>query len=111
VIDYDPSILADTESMYVTLGARHNLWTFHVTYGLDENEVSSNAPSLVPAPFAPAVTSAISTQLEDSTTASVGVRYDIETGIALKADFTAYQNTVSTAPDAKVIAVGVDFVF
>ena len=124
VIDYDPSILADTESMYVTLGARHNLWTFHVTYGMDKNEVSSTANQQLgaftnvsnpgatpPVTFGQAVTSGISTQLEDSTTASVGVRYDIETGIALKADFTAYQNTVSTAPDAKVIAVGVDFVF
>jgi hypothetical protein len=110
-IDYDPSILADTESMYVTLGARHNLWTFHVTYGIDENEVNSGAPSQVPAPFAPSVTGAVSTQLEDSTTTSVGVRYDIETGIALKADFTNYQNTKETAPDANVIAVGVDFVF
>lgn len=111
VIDYDPSILADTESVYVTLGARHNLWTFHATYGIDKNEVSSSADTRVIPALASSVKAAISTQLEDSTTTSFGVRYDIETGIALKGDFTLYQNTEGPAVDAKVVAVGVDFVF
>lgn len=113
--DYDPSILADTQSMYVTAGIRQGLWTFHATYGIDDNEASSNADaavtSLLGAGAGAAVKDSLSLQVEDSTTTSLGVRYDIDTGIALKGDFTLYQNTQGSAEDAKVLAVGVDFVF
>lgn len=116
--DYDPSVFADTKSWYVTFGLRHQKWTFHATYGEDENEPSSDAQDDVPALIAgaaptlvPSIESALSAQIEDSTTSSFGVRYDIETGIALKGDVTLYQNSEGRAPDAKTVSVGVDFVF
>lgn len=116
--DYDPGIFSDAQSWYVTFGLRHQKWTFHATYGEDENEPSSDAQDDIPAPIAGAAPALVAgtqavlgTQIEDSTTSSFGVRYDIETGIALKGDFTLYQNSEGSAPDAKTVSVGVDFVF
>ncbi|WP_250655866.1 porin [Alkalimarinus coralli] len=108
----EANAFSDQESLYVTAGVRVNQFTIHGTYGMDQNDPSSSVYKTVADPFLQAlVKSAVSQQEEDSETYSLGVRWEVESGVALKADYTTYDDDINNGADADLISAGVDFVF
>ncbi len=108
----EANAFSDQESFYVSAGVRVDKFTIHATYGMDENEPSSNIYQTISDPTLSAtVKGAVSAQEEDSKTYSVGVRWEVESGVALKADFTTFDDDVNNAADADLISAGIDFVF
>ncbi len=108
----DANAFSDQESLYVSAGVRINQFTVHATYGMDDNDPSSDVYKTLADPYLQAlVKGAVSQQEEDSETYSLGVRWEVESGIALKADYTTYDDDLDDAADADLISAGIDFVF
>ncbi|MFD2230175.1 porin [Alkalimarinus sediminis] len=107
----EANAFADQESFYVSAGVRINQFTVHGTYGMDKNDPSSDVYKRVPAALQASVQSAVSQQVEDSETYSLGVRWEVDTGVALKADYTTYSDDLDKTADADLISAGIDFVF
>ena len=117
--DYTASALPSQEAWYVTGGGRIGQYTLHATYGHDKNipsadvaddveRLASQVPQL--APLAAGVRGLQDGQKQDSKFCILGVRYDFDTAVALKADYTMVDDDDPTI-DMDVIAVGLDFVF
>ena len=108
----EANAFSDQESLYVSAGVRIDQFTVHATYGMDQNDPSSDVYKTVADPYLQAlVKSAVSQQEEDSETYSLGVRWEVESGIALKADYTTYSDDLDKTADADLISAGIDFVF
>ena len=108
----DANALANQESLYLSAGVRINQFTIHATYGMDENDPSSDVYKSIADPRLSAIVKgAVSKQEEDSETYSLGVRWEVESGVALKADYTTYDDDINDGADADLISAGVDFVF
>jgi len=108
----DANAFSDQESLYLSAGVRINQFTVHATYGMDENEPSSDVYKSITDPTLRAtLKGAVSQQEEDSETYSLGVRWEVESGVALKADYTTYDDDINDGADADLISAGIDFVF
>jgi hypothetical protein len=103
---------AEQESLYLSAGIRVDEYTFHASYGRDDNDPSSNIDQTIADPaLAAYVKQAISAQQEDSAFYSIGARWDVEGGVALKLDYTSYDDDLNNNSDADVISMGIDFVY
>jgi len=78
---------------------------------VDENDPSSDIYKDYSGALGAVLKGAVSLQEEDSETISLGVRWEVESGIALKADYTTYDDDINDTADADLISVGIDFVF
>lgn len=108
----EANAFSDQDSLYLTAGVRINDFTIHGTYGTDKNDPSSDIYKTVADPQLQAlVKDAVSQQEEDSKTYSLGVRWEADSGLALKADYTRYRDDLDKTADANLISAGVDFVF
>ena len=122
---FSESAFSDQKSWYLTGGVRISQFTVHASYGKDKNTASTDiAQSLealaatAPAPLQPTLAGLAGgaralqdAQLEDSTFYNVGVRYDFDVAVALKADFTSVKDDDNPQREADIYAVGLDFVF
>lgn len=103
---------SDQESSYISAGIRVRNFTVHATYGIDKNTPSSEIYKTITNPdLSRFLKEAVSRQEEDSKTVSIGIRWEIESGVAFKADFTRYDDDVRDGSDANLISTGIDFVF
>tara|TARA_R100000306_G_scaffold62572_1_gene73931 strand:- start:37068 stop:38201 length:1134 start_codon:yes stop_codon:yes gene_type:complete len=113
--NFGESSFSDQKSWYVTGGYRFAQFTFHGTYGQDENEASSNAAERLEqaqlAALATGVRGLQEAQKEDSEFWIFGVRYDFDAAVALKADYTTVMDDDNPQREAEIFAVGLDFVF
>ena len=119
----DDSFSNDDTAYYVTAGARYGKWTPSITYERFESELSINNASLIndiagsglPDSVAATLTSvalgAQASQVEDYSITSVALRYDLDSGVALKADVSRYNDDVSDDNDGTLARVAVNFVF
>ena len=125
--EVDGSIIADNKAWYVTAGMRFGKFTPHITYEVEEADngtqlglVASLPPQIA---TGDAVTDAtwsaiyqgaagIAAQQElDVSAVTVGLRYDVEPGFALKTDVTWYSDDLNDLNDATLLKVGVNYTF
>ena len=108
----DQNAFADQQSLYISSGVRVDAFTIYGTWGQDKNDPSSKVYKSIADPGLRAlVKGAVTQQEEDSNTYSVGARWDVESGVALKIDYTKYDDDFNDDNDADLISAGVDFVF
>ena len=108
----EANAFSDQESVYLSAGIRINEFTFHASYGRDKNKPTSKADQLVPDPtLAAAVKQAITSQQEDSNSYSIGARWEVEGGVALKVDYTSLNDDHDDSSDADMVSMGIDFVY
>lgn len=88
VLDVEDSFLAKQRSFYLSLGKRIGNWTPHITYAGTRDQAASIETSALPEPLNTAVHSFVSGNAQRSNMTSVGVRYDLRPGVALKFDLT-----------------------
>ena len=125
--EVDGSIIADNKAWYVTAGMRFGKFTPHITYEVEEadNGTQLDLVASLPPQIATgdAVTDAtwsaiyqgaagIAAQQElDVSAVTVGLRYDVEPGFALKTDVTWYSDDLNDLNDATLLKVGVNYTF
>lgn len=123
----DDAVIAPNDSWYVTAGMRLGKFTPHITYEVDESEISDNQAAINKLPptistgdpvtdatWAALYTGAqgvIAGQKYETTTVTVGVRYDVEPGFALKTDVSWYSDDLDSSEDATLLRVGVNYTF
>ena len=131
--EVDGSVIADNKAWYVTAGMRFGKFTPHITYEVEEadNGTQLGLIAALPATIATgdAVVDAtwngangspgiyqtaagIAAQQElDVSAVTVGLRYDVEPGFALKTDVTWYSDDLNDLNDATLLKVGVNYTF
>nr|WP_192992847.1 porin [Pseudoalteromonas citrea] len=131
-IEVTDSLLPDQTQYYASIGYRLDEWTLHLTYESNDDEHDSNRLNTVPVsitgpnntvvPVSLDPTNANSPLLKDltnqvylgakqeSSTVTVGARYDFHPSAAFKIDLSRFNDDV-TDQDIDVLAVAIDLVF
>ncbi len=108
----EANAFSDQESMYLSAGVRVDDFTVHASFGRDDNDPTSTIDQTIADPsLAALVKQAITAQQEDSSSYSIGARWEAEGGVALKLDYTSYNDDLSGNSDADLLSMGIDFVY
>jgi len=115
-VSIDNSYYSEKSNFYFTGGYRFGAWTPTFTYGQSKGDAKLEIVSLLPnvpplAPLRGIVSGVVLSDALDSTYLSYGLRWDLATNVALKADYTMYTNDTSASVDADSLAFGVTFTF
>jgi hypothetical protein len=105
-------------SFYLTAGFRSGKWTPSVTY---EKQDANNAlkfldqVAALPAQFQPTATAVVvgfqQPFAEENDIITLGVRYDLDTNVALKADISQYSDDINPLGDATLVRFAVNYIF
>ena len=123
----DNAVIAENSAWYVTAGMRFGKFTPHITYEVEEADNAdqlglvaalpstiSSGVDATDATWASIYQSAAgiaTTQDLDVSALTVGLRYDVEPGFALKTDVTWYSDDLNDLNDATLLKVGVNYTF
>lgn len=123
-VTLEDSFSPDDTAYYVTAGKRIGKWTPHITYQARDGRGDIkfiNSIAAIPAPFQPGATmfnqGIQSLFFEDYSVTTIGVRYDAAANLALKAEFSRYDNKIepaldpSEAVDTSLLNFSVQYVF
>lgn len=116
-VEIEDSFYPDEVNYYVTAGIRTGKWTPFITY---EKSDLNNGPKFLsgvsglPAAFQPGATQLVvgiqQPAVAEDNTISVGVRYDLDTNVALKADVVKRTNDIDENEDT-LLRFAVNYVF
>ena len=125
--EVDDAIIASNEAWYVTAGMRFGKFTPHITYEVEEADnadqvgLVAGLPSMIDTGDAvtdatwsaiyQAATGIAADQAQDTSAVTLGLRYDVEPGFALKAGVTWYSDDLIDANDATLLRVGANYTF
>lgn len=125
--EVDNSVIADNTAWYVTAGLRFGKFTPHITYEVEEadNDTQLGVVATLPSSIATgdAVTDGTwaaiyqgaagiaAQQKQEVSAVTLGLRYDVEPGFALKTDVTWYSDDLNDLNDATLLKVGVNYTF
>jgi hypothetical protein len=112
----DDAYYADRTQYYITGGYRFGAWMPSITWARRDNEAKPGIVALLPnvpplAGLRAATAGVVLSEDLDATYWSYGLRWDLATNVALKADYTQYTNDTPASADADSFAVGVVFTF
>ena len=117
-IEVEDSYLADDIAYYLTAGLRLGKFTPSVTYENFESDVDvkfldlvAAAPEAVRTQAEAIVRGVQASQQQEFDIFTVGMRYDYDTNIALKADISRLSDDVNEENDATLMRVSVNYVF
>ena len=118
LVTLEDSFYPDEKNAYVTAGFRIGQWTpFATVEHADRNDgvkfldQVAALPAVLQAPVSAGVIGSQLAVTTESYTYSVGVRYDLEPGIALKADLTRVDDRLNDDADAGLLRFAVNYVF
>jgi hypothetical protein len=131
--EVDGSVIADNKAWYVTAGMRFGKFTPHITYEVEEADNGDQLGLIAALPATIATGDAVvdatwngaagtagiyqtaagiaAQQNLDVSAVTVGLRYDVEPGFALKTDVTWYSDDLNDLNDATLLKVGVNYTF
>lgn len=112
----DDTYYGDRTQYYITGGYRFGAWMPSVTWARRDNDAKRGIVALLPnvpplAGLRAATAGVVLSEDLDATYWSYGLRWDVATNVALKADYTTYTNDTPASADADSFAVGVVFTF
>lgn len=115
-VQIDDSYYSDKSQFYVTGGYRLGAWTPTFTYGTRDADAKTAIIGLLPnvpplAALRAGVSQVVFSEDLDATYMGFGLRWDVATNVAIKADYTRYENEGPAAAEADVLAAGVVFTF
>lgn len=117
IIDIEESFYPKESAYYVTAGFRSGKWTPFVTYessnlNRDPKFVDQIAgfPAMLQVPLTQLIVGVQQSVIAEDNTTSVGVRYDLNTGVALKADVSKRSNELNDDEDT-LLRLAVNYVF
>ncbi len=117
-IEIEDSFNPQDVAYYVTAGIRHGKFTPSITYEkLDGNddlkfmdEVAA-LPEQVRGAAAMIVGGVQQAVMEETSTVTLGLRYDFDTNVALKADISRSTDDIDDTNDTTLVRVGVNYIF
>ena len=125
--EVDDAIIASNEAWYVTAGMRFGKFTPHITYEVEEADngdqvaLVAGLPSMIDTGDAvtdatwsaiyQAATGIAADQAQDTSAVTLGLRYDVEPGFAVKAGVTWYSDDLNDVNDATLLRVGANYTF
>ena len=111
-LDLENTGLADNDSYYITAGMRVSDVTLHLTYGVDDDELTDLLAG-VPSGFAaaPFVAGFIASSKKEEEYITAGVRWDFHEAAALKFEVTSFRDDFVDANDATVLNIALVTVF
>lgn len=117
-IDIEDSFNPQDVAYYVTAGIRHGKFTPSVTYekldGNDDVKFLGDVaalPETVRGAAAMIVGGVQQAVMEEISTVTLGLRYDFDTNVALKADISRSTDDINSANDTTLVRVGVNYIF
>lgn len=113
-VDTEESYLKEDIAYYVTAGMRVGKFTPSLTYESKESDDDIkfiDQISQLPAALQAQLIGIQAIFDDDSTALTLGLRYDYDTNIALKADVTKFDDDLNEANDATLMRVAVNYVF
>ncbi|MDO6565702.1 topoisomerase IV [Alteromonas sp. 1_MG-2023] len=125
--EVDDAIIASNEAWYITAGMRFGKFTPHITYEVEEADNDDQAALIAALPSTidtgdattdatwssiyQAATGIAADQALDVSAVTLGLRYDVEPGFALKAEVTWYSDDLNDLNDATLLRVGANYTF
>jgi len=126
-IDFDGAPISGDDAWYVTAGMRFGKFTPHITYEHKESDPDDVLEYLNGIPSTIATGDAVTdgtwsalyqtfagiaaAQQEETSAVTLGLRYDVEPGFALKGEVTWYTDDVYEENDATLLRVGASYTF
>jgi hypothetical protein len=115
-VEVEDAFLADRSEYYLSGGYRFGKWMPTLTWGRRDNEAKPEIVALLPnvAPLAglrAATAGVVLSEDIDATYWSYGLRWDVATNVALKADYTRFEDDGANARESDAVAVGAVFSF
>ncbi|WP_205663271.1 topoisomerase IV [Alteromonas facilis] len=117
-VEIEDSFYPDETNYYVTAGLRHGKWTPFITYekqdlngGLKFQSQVSAFPEPIRGPLGQLVAGIQAPAITENSTTSIGVRYDLDVNVSLKADFSRYSDDLDDSEDASLVRFAVNYVF
>ena len=115
-VEVEDAFLADRSEYYLSGGYRFGKWMPTLTWGRRDNEAKPGIVALLPnvpplAGLRAATAGVVLSEDIDATYWSYGLRWDVATNVALKADYTRYEDDGANARESDAVAVGAVFSF
>ncbi|WP_414827777.1 topoisomerase IV [Alteromonas sp. H39] len=117
-IDIEESFNPQDVAYYITAGIRHGKFTPSITYekldGNDDVKFLSDVaalPEQVRGPAAMIVGGVQQAVMEETSTVTLGLRYDFDTNVALKADISRSTDDIDDDNDTTLVRVAVNYIF
>ena len=115
-VKVEDAFLADRSEYYLSGGYRFGAWMPTLTWGRRDNEAKPGIVALLPnvAPLAglrAATAGVVASEDIDATYWSYGLRWDVASNVALKADYTQFEDDGANARESDAVALGVVFSF
>jgi len=115
-VEVEDAFLADRSEYYLSGGYRFGQWMPTLTWGRRDNEAKPEIVALLPnvAPLAglrAATAGVVLSEDIDATYWSYGLRWDVATNVALKADYTRFEDDGANARENDAVAFGAVFSF
>jgi hypothetical protein len=117
-VDIEQSFSSKDSAVYITAGARLGNFTPSITYEkLDGNQDIKflDKVAALPAPYQPSVTDLVvglqRFYMTEYDVVTLGIRYDMDTNVALKADIRKYNDDMSAESNATILRFAVNYVF
>lgn len=117
VVDIEDSFFPQQTAYYATAGIRNGKWTPFVTYeksDLNEDpkflDQVSGFPDPVQGPLTQLIVGIQQAARTETSTSTLGVRYDLDTNVALKADISRETNDL-TDEDDTLVRFAVNYIF
>lgn len=117
-IDVEDSFSPEDNAFYVTAGMRIGKFTPSVTYEKLDGQGDirfidqvANLPAQAQPTAGYLVTAVQQAAFDEYDVVTLGVRYDMDTNVALKADISRYTNDVDGTSDANLLRFAVNYVF
>lgn len=118
VTENEDTFTAKNTALYATAGMRLGKFTPSITFEKYENDDEikfTEQLSGVSAAILPTATAIVygvqQGAMSEYDLVTLGVRYDLDPGVALKADFSAYTDNINDDSDASLIRFAVNYVF
>jgi hypothetical protein len=117
-VSTEDSFAADDVAYFVTAGTRLGKFTPSLTYEARDGEGDVKFLediAALPAQFQPAAAAVVvgfqNFFFEDYSLTTLGLRYDVDSQVALKFDVSSYENKIQDELDATLVRVAVNYVF
>ena len=117
-VDPGDNFFPDQDSYYLSFGKRFDTLLLHLTYGADENDSDFSILSQVPSGADPGLDFLLASSngllanvQEDSSYFVLGLRWEVADSVALKVEYTDYQDDDILGVDASLLQFALTTVF
>jgi hypothetical protein len=113
-VDTEDSYLTEDIAYYATAGIRTGKFTTSITYEVKESDEAlkfADQINTLPASLQGTIAILESAFADDQKIITLGLRYDVDTNVALKTDISKFTDGLNEANDATLVRVGVNYVF